>query len=430
MDIKLLKYQMEFLKRDSEKRVALVTGVGCGKTTIAAIWLIMQACKGQNSIVSSQSFPALHKVMFKELLRQCRRIGIAVDYNKNDKTLTFPNGAIIYGASSEAPDAVLGLTDISNYLGDEASYTDAELRNNCEERCRGTWNGKPIVARYRYTTTPSNTPTSEWFVDMITAMPEIVIHATTYENIFLDPSFVEDQKQKYGGEKSPLFRQQIMGELLSGDVSNVIVRLDEFAKVPVIDGSDECFMGCDLAGNGDDASVFVIANRHRILEVVENHDGKAETDNEIFLNLYRKWKPRAYAWDNTGGFGRNIEVLASTHQGGIPVNFGSSDDDETVANKRAGMYMRYRKAMLEGFYVDQAMYPKIVKETRQTTFHINSSGKVAILPKEKIREKMGGRSPDTLDALVLCMEAMNSKDVVITNSEYGDMAARIASAIA
>ena len=135
LDVGLLPHQMEFMERDREKRLALVTGVGCGKTMAAAMWLLQQAADYQNSIVSAQNFDALHKVVFAEIQRQARRFGMEFTYNKNDKTIFFPqSGATIYGASSSAPGSVLGLSNISNYLSDEAAYTCEELRNNCEER--------------------------------------------------------------------------------------------------------------------------------------------------------------------------------------------------------------------------------------------------------------------------------------------------------
>ena len=200
MDVGLLPHQMEFMERDQDKRVALVSGIGVGKTLVASMWLLQQAADYQNSIVSAQNYSALHKVVFAEIQRQARRFGMAYEYNKQDKTITFPqSGATIFGASSEAPDAPLGLTNISNYLSDESAYTCEQLRNNCEERCRGTdLKGRIIRARYRYTTTPSSLPTALWFRDMIKREPGIVIHATTFDNYLIGPDFVKDQIEKSG----------------------------------------------------------------------------------------------------------------------------------------------------------------------------------------------------------------------------------------
>ena len=250
----LLKHQLDFMYRNEDKRVALVTGVGCGKTMIAAQWLIWQASEGQNSIVSAQNYSALHKVVFAEIQRQCRRFGQSYEYNKQDKVIVFPNGATIFGASSEAYDSVLGLTNISNYLADEAAYSCEQLRNNCEERCRGVdLNGRIIKARYRYTTTPSSLPTSLWFRELVKKHPEIVIHATTYDNDKLDPSYVEDQIEKYGGPESPFARQQIFGEFTSA-VSNKIAlpgwkrgqEEEDIANVPNI----EKFASRDITKTG------------------------------------------------------------------------------------------------------------------------------------------------------------------------------------
>ena len=404
----LLKHQLDFLYRNEDKRVALVTGVGCGKTMIAAQWLIWQASEGQNSIVSAQNYSALHKVVFAEIQRQCRRFGQSYEYNKQDKVIVFPNGATIFGASSEAYDSVLGLTNISNYLADEAAYSCEQLRNNCEERCRGVdLNGRIIKARYRYTTTPSSLPTSLWFRELVKKHPEIVIHATTYDNDKLDPSYVEDQIEKYGGPESPFARQQIFGEFLDMVATNVAVDVTQFADSrPEHRPDDPVWIGMDVAAGGRDSSVFCVIDEYGLVEWQEHFHAETQKLVSTMLELNRKYKVEGALVDTTGGFGTATVDYTKRIMGTDGVNFAGASDDDMMFNVRAQMYMDLGKSAKESrFYLPEAGDSlRCRNQLAYTTYIINNRGQVQLIPKADISKVVGG-SPDHADALVLANRA-------------------------
>lgn len=408
LEVGLLPHQISFMERDSDKRVALVTGVGCGKTMAAAMWLLQQAADYQHSIVSAQNYSALHKVVFAELQRQARRFGMEYDYNKQDKTLTFPNGAIIYGASSEAPDSVLGLTNISNYLADEAAYSCEQLRNNCEERCRGIdLLGRRIKARYRYTTTPSSLPTALWFRDMIKRHPEMVIHATTYDNYLVDPSYVLDQIEKYGGPDSPYVKQQILGEFLEGIASNVAVNVNDFAlERPPHRPDDPVWIGHDVAAGGRDSSVWGVIDDYGLVEWREEFHAETQKLVSTTLELNRKYKVEGMLVDATGGFGNAVVDYTKAIMGTQGLNFAGAADDEEMFNVRTQMYMDLGKSAKEShFYLpDSGDSMRCRNQLSYTTYILNGRGQVQLIPKEEIK-KVTGSSPDHADALVLANRA-------------------------
>ncbi|WP_407449602.1 terminase large subunit domain-containing protein [Fibrobacter sp.] len=408
MDVGLLRHQLEFMQRDADKRLALVTGVGCGKTMVAAMWLLQQANDGQHSIVSAQNYSALHKVVFAELQRQARRFGMQYDYNKQEKVMTFENGAVIYGASSEAYDSVLGLTNISNYLADEAAYSCEQLRNNCEERCRGVdLKGRVIKARYRYTTTPSILPTSLWFREMVKKHPEMVIHATTYDNHKLDPSYVQDQIEKYGGPNSPFVKQQIYGEFLDGFANNIAVDVNQFATSrPDHRADDPVWIGMDVAAGGRDSSVYCVIDEYGLVEWVEEFHAETQKLVATMLDLNRKYKVEGVLVDTTGGFGVATVDYTKRTMGTDGVNFAGASDDDNIFNVRTQMYVDLGKQAKEShFYLpDAGDSLRCRNQLSYTTYIINNRGQTQLVPKADIAKIVGG-SPDHADALVLANRA-------------------------
>ena len=408
LDVGLLPHQMEFMERDREKRLALVTGVGCGKTMVAAMWLLQQAADYQNSIVSAQNYSALHKVVFAEIQRQARRFGMEFEYNKQDKSITFPNGAVIWGASSEAPDSVLGLTNISNYLADEASYSCEQLRNNCEERCRGQdLKGRIIHARYRYTTTPSSLPTSLWFRDMIKRNPGMVIHATTYDNYLVGEDFVKDQIEKYGGPDSPYVRQQIFGEFLEGMASNLAVNVNDFMDTrPAHRPDDPVWIGADIAAGGRDSSVFCVIDEYGLVEWLEFFHAETQKLVSTMLEIDRKYNVEGALVDITGGFGNGLVDYTKRTVGTAGVNFSEKADDDNMFNVRTQMYMDLGKSAKEShFYLpDVGDSMRCRNQLSYTTYILNGRGQVQLIPKDEIK-KVTGSSPDHGDALVLANRA-------------------------
>lgn len=408
LDVGLLPHQLEFMERDQEKRLALVTGVGCGKTMVAAMWLLQQAADYQNSIVSAQNYSALHKVVFAEIQRQARRFGMAYEYNKQDKVITFPNGAIIYGASSEAYDSVLGLTNISNYLADEAAYSCEQLRNNCEERCRGTdLKGRLIKARYRYTTTPSSLPTSLWFREMVKKDPSIVIHATTYDNYLLDDEYVKDQIEKYGGLDSPFAKQQILGMFLDVVANNVAVDVSQFKTTrPEHRPDDPVWIGMDVAAGGRDSSVWAIIDDYGLVEWVEEFHAETQKLVSTTLELNRKYKVEGMLTDVTGGFGTATVDYTKRTMNNQGLNFAGAADEEEVFNVRTQMYRDMGKTVKESyFYLPEAGDSlRARNQFGYTTYIINNRGQMQLIPKAEIAKVTGG-SPDHADSLVLANRA-------------------------
>lgn len=384
----------------------------------------MQLCKGMRMLAGAQNFLALTRVLLAEVIKRLEELHVPYEYKKQDKEIITANGGHLFGYSGESPEGILGLSDINLLVIDEASYVPVEAFNFASDRLRGP---KVVVPKIRLITSPDSfTPSHAWFIELVRKHPEAVIYASALDNPHTSEAFKKQLLERYPPGTN-LYKQQVEGRILDSDYANVIIKFEEFATAPVNAPGDQIYMGIDYAGTGRDATVFLVRDGREILEVVSNYDGKVETDNAIYNRLWDKYHPRI-AYDSTGGWSRGAQTLHLERKA-LGINFGGKDEDEDMANIRTGMYLRMRDRVVNGFYIDPVKFQPIRNEIKYTTYFVNNKGRTQLTPKDKIKELLGGKSPDALDALVLSFEAENSNQIVHSSEEYSDMAASIAAAV-
>lgn len=413
---------MEMMKREDDPLVILCCGISSGKTYGASWYVAMQLCAGKRLLLDAQTFLALTRVIMAEVIKRLEELHVPYEYKKQDKEIILPNGGHLFGYSGESPEGILGLSDIDILVMDEAGFQPVEAYNFAADRLRGP---NVSVPKIRMLTSPDSfNPSHAWFIELVRKHPECVINASALDNPYTSDAFKAQLLERYPVGTN-LYKQQVLGQILDSDFANVIIKYEEFPKVPTLDAGTEYFMGIDYAGTGRDATMFLVRNGREIVEIVSNYDGKVETDNAIYDRLWHKYHPRI-AYDSTGGWARGAELLHQQRHA-LGINFGSKDEDEDANNKRTGMYLRFRERVVNGFYIDRGKYPDLVKEIQYTTYYVGPKGQTCLTPKEKIKELLGGKSPDTLDALVLSFEAESNPAVQHTTEDYSRLAADIAS---
>ena len=129
MDIKLSKWQSEWMKHFDDDLFIACTAISAGKTRVLSIWLVMQCVQkpGIRGIIIAQTHSALRKVLIHDILMFATQIGVSIDWNKSSQELTFDNGSVLFGYSAENPTGVLGLSEIDILAIDEAAYCAEEL---------------------------------------------------------------------------------------------------------------------------------------------------------------------------------------------------------------------------------------------------------------------------------------------------------------
>ena len=409
MKSQLSKWQRKFILDgfDDDLRIAC-TSVSAGKSYALSIWIVLQCLKnpGIRGIIIAQNYRALTLVLIREIKNRCNEFGITIEHNKSNNELVFPNGSILYGFSAESPDAVLGLTEISLLAIDEAAYTNEEIYNNARDRMRGS----KYPSRVRLISSPSNTRVQNWFSTLCKNYSDKVIHATAFDNPFTSQSFKDELVERYG-EGTPLYRQQVLGEIFDADVVSQIIKRSEFpsAKNPSAkNNSDNAFfMGIDCAGLGNDKDMFVVVDKYGMVEYKELQVGDLFQKSSIATQLYDKYKLKMCNIDGTGGYGQGLyDLLQSKSYTITLINFAQKAiNSDNYPNARTEMYLELAKAVKEGFWVND----QVKEELLAQSVFINNKGQQQLVPKEEVKEILG-HSPDLCDAIALAVYAMNHRN--------------------
>lgn len=405
MEVKLNKFQYEFMNRYDDELVIASCGVGSGKSKVGAMFIVRDILEGHRILCCAQTYSALTKVMYREIELFLNQLHIPYTYNKSSMEIKVGNG-VVFGFTSVNPQGILGMTDINTLVIDEAGYCTEETYQFAKDRLRGHGITR---TKTRLLSSPDNTNSvHKWFIDLIKAKQDNVIYGSSLDNGFTSEQYKKDLLERYP-VGTPLYEQQILGHIIHKDVFNVIIREIDIPKKPTLSNGN-IYIGVDCSGSGRDATVFLVRNNSQIIDVVKEYSGNPSTENSILRELNFKYKPKGIGIDDTGGFGKNFHLLEND----IPltfINFGSKSSNPIYPNKRTEMYFNASRRIKDGFYPNDK---EVLEELSYTTYTVNDRGLVALVPKELIKKQIN-RSPDTTDALVCSFECENG-NVVNTNT--------------
>lgn len=398
----LSSWQKQFVidKFDDDLRIAC-TAISAGKSYGLSLWIVLQCLKkpGIRGIVIAQNYRSLTLVLIREIKNRCAEFGVPVQHNKASNEIRFENGSILFAFSAESPDAILGLTEIDLLAIDESAYCNEEIYNNARDRMRG--------GRYSPMTRLISSPNStsrvqNWFSSLCKRYPEKVVHATAFDNPFTSDEFKKELKERYV-EGTPLYRQQVLGEILDIDVASQIIFRDEFPKEKAGDFEPR-FFGYDASGMGADTDQFVVVDRCGMVANESRQVAKTIEKADVVIRMYDKYRVKFGNCDGTGGYSQGVFDLVTAKGYDLgSVNFAQKPyDEEKYPNARTEMYLELAKAVKEGFWVDDEVKEELLA---QSAF-INNRGQIQLVPKEDVK-KILGHSPDKCDAVALAVYAMS-----------------------
>lgn len=388
IEIKLLKHQRAFLESKSNK-VILLAGRATGKSYVASIAAAMNMLMGKRLIVFAQTFSALQRNIFAEIVNRLDEWKVSYNYNKSSMIISVGNG-ICYGYSYENIESVRGLTNISVCIADEIAL--APIPEEFFAAVTPVMRGPNIIPKFYALTTPRGG--SAWNELFKSDKSWDIITATTFDNTFLSSESIQLMKESLTVEMQ---QQELYGQLLDMQVENAIIDIDKVNTVP--NGSDEqYYCGIDFARYGSDNTCIVIRNGYSIVEMKKMNNVDTDEIVNTYLTLCKKYNPVMTAIDSTGGYDIGFyDRLKHTNKEIQEVNFGSASDDGICANKRAFIYFNLASALENGFAIDDN---EMRQALRYTTWSLTANGKRILTPKDNIK-RIIGHSPDSLDALAL-----------------------------
>ena len=412
VDAPMSDFQLEFIGRNDEPLLILQTGVGAGKTRVAAWSIVLKMLDGWRVLAIAQNSKALKNVLYRDILKILMTLlpDYRPDkyYNKTEGHIALPpdfGEACCDGGTDENPSGILGYTEYDGVVFDEASRICLEMRNNAEDRNRG--NG--IVPWVRYLSSPNMEQPEPWFADECKKYPGCVIHATSLDNKFTTDEYKARLKERYV-EGSTLYKQQVLGLIIEGDGTDAVFLrsvLQNSMGIPFEDRFARtmyCAIGVDCARFGDDNTVVCIRFGYWCgdpLKVLHGRDSYEISDAmDDFYILARERRVTVQRENVDMAYGSGVVDVRRNkgHRNVNEVGFGDGPADKAhYLNMRAELYFRAQAWFNGGGIIRD---DKLAEELRVQRYQIVKENKFKLVDKEIIKEILG-RSPDRSDAFAL-----------------------------
>ncbi len=211
----------------SKKRhLAMLGGVGCGKTDFQAIWAIKKLKEAQTwpqdkaqGIIAANTYPQLLDSTLRNVYGNWRRFGLYFEPRELPRAYSpftlrvwiNESWREILCRSLNHPDTIRG-TEVGWAEIDEAFGTTRDAADIVNSRVRET--SQPIN-QILYTSTPDD-PTTSWLYDLFVDgyNPDVmeVVTATSYDNPHLPVGFVDELKATYSVKK---FDREVLAKWIS-----------------------------------------------------------------------------------------------------------------------------------------------------------------------------------------------------------------------
>lgn len=431
VDAPMSQFQLDFLERINDPLLILQTGVGAGKTRVAAWTIVLKMLDGWRILAIAQNSKALKMVLYRDILKILMTLLPDYDpskyYNKSEGHIGMPpdfGDACCDGGTDENPSGILGFTEYDGVVIDEASRICLEMRNNAEDRNRG----KGIVPWTRYLSSPNMEQPEMWFADECRKHPDCVIHATSLDNEFTTEEYKARLKERYV-EGSTLYKQQVLGLIIEGDGTDAIFLRSVLQNSMGMPFSDRfamtmyCAIGVDCARFGDDNSVICIRFGYwcgdplKVLHGRNSYEISDAIDDFYVLARARRVTVRRENIDMAYGSGVVDVRREKGHKNVNEVGFGDGPADNVhYLNARAEMYFRAQAWFNGGGIIRDE---KLAEELRVQRYQIVKENKFKLVDKEVIKDLLG-RSPDRSDAFALTFYGGGPKADLV-NVSVGDL---------
>lgn len=406
--VKLHSKQLAFVK--SKKSVTIyLSGRGGGKSFVGAYTIASKLSKGINGLATAPTYPMLNAVLLRETLNMLRLYRVRYKYNKSDKEIHVYDKqgretAICYFRSTDNPDSLRGITDISFLVMDEACYSDKEAYDIAVACLRGKNVRNPQTFMISTPRGRASWVSQIWLDDEADYVERI--KGTSLDNVEnTGEDYVAGLIRRYGEEFA---KQEVFADILDGTSASVFTGDDIHLLAvnnPPADG--KITFALDVASTGEDYSVITVIINGRIRDILK----RKTTDDNILLQfisevICKHGKPDLMILDKTG-LG---SFLPSRFQSKWPdilfrgINFAEASNYEAYANKRAEMYFNLRNCIRKGMIVtdgiDKDILNQLEEELFAQEFTVNTQRKIILTKKDDVKNKIG-RSCDISDSVAL-----------------------------
>lgn len=191
-NLRLLVAQLALVGDKTSKVIAMIAGMGSGKTGGAAAKALIGTLQnnGAPTLVIEPVYSMFASVFLPEFARVCEEAGVRWKFNKQDKIITIfdgPRKLQIFCRSAERPELIIGF-NVGLVIIDEAANVPEAIFHRAVQRARDR---RAPVVQVVIVTTPEG---FNWVHTLCTQTenPITVIRAKTYDNPFLSKDYIEN----------------------------------------------------------------------------------------------------------------------------------------------------------------------------------------------------------------------------------------------
>lgn len=378
MQVELLDHQYQTLTA-KDKYLALVSGIGGGKTWTGVHWCIKQASEYPNALgfIGAMTHSQLRNSTLSAVFNELQRLEIAFSYNQSSGILEFLNKKFLC-KSLENYDAIRGV-EIGDMWLDEAAY----LKREAWEVMIGRLRDKRGSLRSLLTTTPNG---YNWVFhyfhpdgDKVTNEHRL-IKAVSSDNTFLPNGYLDSLVGQYG-KNSKLAQQELSGEFINISTGQIYYSFDREYNLGEIkrDPNYPIWIGMDFNPHKMAAVLGqVIGDKLFIFEEIFDTDHGSNTE-KICKKIIAKY-----------GTGHYV-VPDST---GKKATSNSNKSDHAIL-KNYGFNLRVAH---NPFRVDR--YEAVNLNLEKQRIIIDNSCKALIRDLEQVSYKEGTDKPDDSDKML------------------------------
>lgn len=408
MDIKIKKpklttYQQAFLYNPARFTVTEAS-TKVGKTYAHIWWIFERAHEPWNKEGYNHWWIApvynQTKIAFKRLRAKLAPTGI-YKINESNLTITCPNGAVIHFKSAEKPDNLFG-EDVYSVVFDEAPRARQDAYFALRSTITATKGMMKLIGNFGGTANWVHQLKEKAKTDKEFAYFKVTAWEAVAEGILEEEEILQAQRDL----PPKIFKQLYLAEEQESDDQLISFEvMNSFFTNDFVPHGDK-YITADLAFQGSDLFEVIVWSGFRIIyyDAIAKSEGN-EIENKI-KELAKTFAVQRHniAYDADGGG----NFLQGYLQGSRAFHNGSSAlRGENYKNLKSQCgYWFARQANGDGIYIDPIVdidKGELFKQLEcLQSYELDKEGKMQIMPKAKIKEIIG-RSPDTLDALIMRM---------------------------
>jgi phage terminase large subunit len=397
-------------------RIAVRSGHKIGKSKLAAVMALWWVITHPTGIVvmTSSSGRQVERILWAEI-RKCYRnskydLGGKLAL-KPSSGLTFPDGRIIYGFSTDEPDIMAGISGHELlFIADEASGIQQDIFEAIEGNTAG---GGAIVmfsnplrpVGYFYESFAEKAKFWSKFAISSEETPNAVNGKTIVPGL-AERKWIDGIAEKWGRE-SAYFAVRVLGNFPTSG-SNVVFSLhlveEAMKRVPPPTGGDLLVCGLDVAEFGDDESILTMRRGVKVYPQIA-YRGMDNVDlvGAVLRDLGKFKSPgeRPAVFIDSTGVGHGAWSIMTRHAEVRAIGVRMADCAQNkleYGNRRAEIHFKL-KENLKTFCLPQS--EDLRSQLIAPVYGFDQQGRLMVEKKDKLKARLG-RSPDHSDSLCLC----------------------------